>query len=1090
MIHSQRGLLLTATDLVRHTGCPHATSLEIARLAGQVESAAVDPMMQLLGVKGNEHEKRYLDFLKTRHKDLVEIHRASSDETRNASVALTREAMDKGVSCIYQAALQSDRWFGVVDFLRRVELPSKLGSWSYEIVDTKLSRTFTVSALVQLGVYAELLTEIQGIPPQYLHVITGNFNKNSAEDAQESFRYLDMAALLKRLRADFEAFTATPLTTEPSPVQACTRCQWLPRCEDQWRAQDDLSLVAYMRADHRQDLRESGISTVAQLANATVEDLPRSIGAASRQRLIEQAALQIQERETGVPLFQLLPPTEGLGLLKLPPPSPGDLYLDFEGHPLALNGEPLEYLCGIGARDGSFEALWAHSEQEEEELLRGLLARIMERWEKYPDMHVYHYASYEGTAIKRLVQKYLVGEHALDEILRHGRLVDLYTITRQGIRISKESYSIKKLEAFYRGNERSEKSEVADALASVIAYEQWMHEPNDTILQELYAYNKDDVDSTRELHQWLEERRSELEGHHGELPRHLDEKQPDVPKPIDIEQGNLAQQLTEKGEKLLSHIVTWHRREEKPGWWQVFRYADLDDSAIEDDPSAVGGLSQPEPVGGKTWKLSFPPQDTKLSVGDDVLDVDSATKVGKIVEIEPDKGYLLLDASARFTPGEVRGLIPQGPLSTRVHQDALARLATNHIAGQNSAGARLLRRATPANLTSFPHEAQRERLHRVGTTLQGEILAVQGPPGSGKTSEGAELIRQLIKKGLKVGVTANSHAVIAHLLQSVGLPAVHKSGKVTTSELRITTSNEDALAATLIERLVGGTSWMWARPEFANSVDVLVIDEAGQYSLANALAVSQAAHSLVLLGDPQQLSQPIQGVHPGDAKLSVLEYWLNGEHTMPVDRGIFLDTTFRMHPLITSFVSTMAYDGRLQCADELRLDLQKIEGGEISGSGLRFQGVSHVGRTSRSPEEAEIVANIWKALQSSHFVNAQGERKKIAEEDVLIVSPYNAQVAEIRRRLPEARVGTVDKFQGQQAPVVIYSMASSSAETAPRGFSFLYDLHRFNVAISRAQAMTIVVANPRLAEGLPNKLDDIGALNAFCHYLDSSTHLP
>jgi len=272
-----------------------------------------------------------------------------------------------------------------------------------------------------------------------------------------------------------------------------------------------------------------------------------------------------------------------------------------------------------------------------------------------------------------------------------------------------------------------------------------------------------------------------------------------------------------------------------------------------------------------------------------------------------------------------------------------------------------------------------------------------------------------------------------------------------------------------------------------NLVDVLLVDEAGQFSLANAVAVCSAAQSMVLLGDPQQLEQPTQAVHPDGAGISALDHLLGGHDTVPADRGVFLDKTYRMHPAITEFVSQTSYDGRLASVEGLAG--QRVQApGALTGSGLRWVPVPHQGNSSASDEEAAVVAALVVDVCRGTWWDAKGAQRPLTLDDVLIVAPYNRHVARLVDRLPQgARVGTVDKFQGQQAPVVIYSTASSSAADAPRGVDFLYDVHRLNVAVSRAKALTVIVAGPDLLDAEARTPAQLRSVNALCRFVEEAT---
>jgi superfamily I DNA and/or RNA helicase len=345
-----------------------------------------------------------------------------------------------------------------------------------------------------------------------------------------------------------------------------------------------------------------------------------------------------------------------------------------------------------------------------------------------------------------------------------------------------------------------------------------------------------------------------------------------------------------------------------------------------------------------------------------------------------------------------------------------------------------------------------------------------------------------------VGVTALSHAVIRHVLEAVGRPAVHKAGEADEGSaageelVRRVSSNEAARQALESGEvsLVGGTAWLWAREDMRDTVDVLVVDEAGQFSLANAVAVAPAARSLVLLGDPQQLTQPSQATHPYGAGVSALEHLLEGHETIPPDRGVFLGTTYRMHPSVTRFVSELAYEGRLAAAPGR--ERQELSGhGSLGGHGLRWVPVEHAGNSSCSAQEADVVAGVVEELLRRTWTDADGRVRPMTVEDVLVVAPFNAHVATLRAVLPAGiPVGTVDKFQGREAPVVIYSMASSTAADAPRGVDFLFDLHRLNVAVSRAKAMSIGVGSPALLDAPVHTPEQLRAVNALCRYVDEA----
>lgn len=1106
-------LVLSPTDLTKHVACAHITTLDLDALDAPggrgPRPSGTDDSLNLVFAKGLEHERAYLDRLVSEGLVVEDI--AALELRGVAAEAATVDAMRRGVDVVYQATFYDGHWVGLADFLLRVELPdgerSRFGTWRYDIADTKLARRLKVPALLQMATYAARLETLQGLPPQWLTVVTG--------DAElHPWRLVDVAPYARRRRAELLDAIANPRQTESSRVQHCGQCRWKERCAQEWLDRDDLIQVAGMRTDHRAALIDLGIPTLRALAGSTDEQLAPRLSTTTRRRLLQQARLQLAERETGQAQFELLDPEPARGLQMLPEPDDGDVYLDFEGDPWAEGGAGREYLAGIWTRQGEFVDFWAHDFDEEGRLTTDLLDWLTERWRHHPAMHVYHYAPYETTALKRLVGQHATREAELDQLLRHEVFVDLYAVVRQGVRISKGSYSIKKLEEFYWGHTRtSEGDGVADGLSSVIEYERWLTgrvegRADQSILDDIRRYNRDDVRSTLDLHIWLEARRAELAASGHALARPVPEGLREIG---DDERAEiqLAESLVGAGHHLLAGLVGWHRREKRPEWWDFFRYKELETPELVEDGTAIGDLGEPEEMRivklSKVWRYPFPPQDCKVSIGKYVPDVDTHAPVGKVIDLDAVEGWVELSMKKSLDPPRPRGLGGPGPVMDQVLRASIARSGALALAGGSNLATRLLQRVVPAAdvLTARPGETPKDVVVRVGRGLRGEVLAVQGPPGTGKTYAGSALIRELLDAGLRVGVTAQSHAVVLNLLDEVQRPAWHKDG--TNAEegaepddpnalIRHTTDNA-AIAAALASgeaNLVGGTAWLWSRDDLVDAVDVLVIDEAGQFSLANAVAVAPAARSLVLLGDPQQLTQPTKAVHPYGSGVSALDHLRTDadgvvHDVIPPQRGVFLDRTHRMHPSLTAFVSELAYEGRLESAPGREL-LAVDAPGALSGDGLRWVPVEHDEPSEQSSrQEAAVVRDLVADLVRGTWTDAAGDTKPIGIDDILVVAPYNAHVATLAAALPEgARVGTVDKIQGQQGAVVIYSMASTTAALAPRGVSFLYDLHRLNVAISRAKAMAVIVGSPLLMDAEVHTPEELRAVNALCRYVDEA----
>jgi superfamily I DNA and/or RNA helicase len=367
---------------------------------------------------------------------------------------------------------------------------------------------------------------------------------------------------------------------------------------------------------------------------------------------------------------------------------------------------------------------------------------------------------------------------------------------------------------------------------------------------------------------------------------------------------------------------------------------------------------------------------------------------------------------------------------------------------------------------------------------------VQGPPGTGKTFRGARMIVAALNAGKRVGITAPSHAAIQNLLAAVELRAredgiifdgVYK-GEGYSGDIDIAKSNKDVLPE---HQLVAGTAWLLAREEHREAFDLVFVDEAGQYSLADAVAVATAANSLVLLGDPQQLPQVTQAAHPGGSGASVLEHLLAGDATIPPERGVLLTETWRMHPDVCAFVSERSYDGRLQSRDAC--GVRRVDAaGALTGAGLRTLAVVHEGRSQASPEEALAIGEACATLLTGATVtDDEGETRPLQPTDIMVVAPYNLAVKAIRDRVPSGvRVGTVDRFQGQQATVVFYAMTCSSGADVPRGLDFLFSANRLNVAVSRAQCLAVLVHNPRLLDADCPSIEQMALVDGACRFVE------
>ncbi len=1107
---SQR--LYSASDLVNFLGCGHATALDVRQLTTPVEFPPEDGQTKLLQAKGLEHERAYLEQLRAQGLTIAEL---ADDGDLPARAARTLEAMQAGVDVVFQGALMAKPWHGFSDFLLKVEQPSGLGGWSYDVADTKLSRHAKPSHILQLCVYADLLAAAQGVPPQLLHVVLSGGGRATLR-ASTVQHYYNIA------KARFELFAAGPGdATSAEPCGHCTYCRWSTTCETQWESTEHLSLVAGMSRGQIVKLRASGVGDLRALANAPADLRGHGLSAEAFAKLRDQAALQLVLRDTGDRQITILPLVEAKGFNRLPRPDDGDLFFDMEGDPLV--DDRLEYLFGfVDMHEGKerFTPSWAHNGIEEKAAFEASVDFIVDRLADRPNAHVYHYAPYEETALKRLAMYHGTRESEVDDLLRQGRLVDLYKVVREGIRTSEPGYSIKNLEAFYLDGGRG--GDVKTAGDSIVVYEAWRTLQDPALLQQIADYNELDCRSTRLCRDWLLTLRPEEA-----TWRATGETKPPTAETLkarteaEARTAKLAADLIAGAPEadmpwrtLLSNLLEFHRREAKPSWWAMFSRQEMDDEALLEDAECLAGLmadpSRPprDDKRSKIFSFTFPAQDFKLRVGDKPLRAGSGEPAGEIMFIdEPTRRVELKLGPTRSPIEDGAALIPEGPVGDRQLRDAVYRYADAVVEGQGdryTAVSDILAGRAPRVAGAAPGApiVPKDVDVVAGTVaalerLQASYLLVQGPPGAGKTYTSSHAIAALLKKGARIGVASNSHKAINNLLAGiqdaaneagVSFRGVKKSSNedqfvVGCAAIENTTDNKRAVDGGF--QLYAGTAWLFARPELNQALDYLFVDEAGQVSLANLIAMGVAAHNIVLVGDQMQLSQPIQGDHPEGTGVSGLDHLMGDNATVPPERGVFLGVTRRMHPDVCRFISDAVYDGRLQSYDAAkgqRLVLAPDMDSAIDRpTGLRFAAVSHQGCAQRCPEEATAIVRSYTDLLRSRWVDDKGEEHPITVADILVVSPYNMQVDLLRSLLPAgARVGTVDKFQGQEGAVVLISMATSSGDDLPRQIEFLYSRNRLNVAISRARCLAVVFASPRLLEIACSTIAQMQLVNTLC----------
>jgi len=1135
--------LLSPSDLTTWASCEWAFLRRLDAKLGRGERLpeSHDDMLDRTAKLGDKHELDYLEILKATH-DVFEFDRPAPPEYSAAAEAAL-QTMRTGADVLYQPTFHRPPTADDAGFIGFADFIIRNDRGEYEVYDTKLARHAKISALLQLAAYAEQMRAHDIPTGEQVHLVLGDRTTTTHDLADITPVYRTQRAELTRVIAERIA-ADEPLQWGDPRYSSCGRCAV---CQTQVEQHRDLVLVAGMRLDQRTKLIRQGVLTIDDLAVRTAP-VP-GMSSTTQGRLVRQASLQVESERTATkkPAWEL---ADARALDAIPVPDAGDVFFDFEGDPLHTEDGVhwgLDYLFGLVDDRAAFTAFWAHTIRDERQALVDFLAFVEERRREHPGMHVYHYAAYERTHLLSLAARHGVGEEAVDDLLRAGVLVDLYPIVRKALVVGSHSYSIKKLEPLYMG-EDLRLSDVTNAADSITAYVDAIEElrtgdaaEGQRMLDQVADYNAYDCRSTLRLRDWL----LSLRPPSTDAPAELDLP----PIPVEREPNPVYVALASELEHvealdrtpdqtalaLAAAAIDYHRREAKTFWQDHFdrlrnpvdEWADTRDvlvverASVERDwdtlPRArsqsrelrLSGTLAPgsrlRPGGSPHLVYDAPPPP---SVGSPGPGSKGATDRAVILDVHDDgeaTEVLLLERLP--VGGEPHhefpvALAPSSPPRAKPQPEAIAEWGAEVLdalpAMLPDPAFDLLRRVPPRG--AITPVAGDDTVAAVVSTLLGldrSYLAIQGPPGTGKTYVGSNVVARLVREhGWRVGVVGQSHATSENFLSSVvraGVPAdrVVKQPKAGADADEIeaaawTPVKNGAAIAAFLESCeqsgtggaVGGTAWTFANESTIarRSLDLLVVDEAGQFSLAPTIASSIAASRLLLLGDPQQLPQVSQGSHPEPVDQSALGWLADGEHVLPAEFGYFLARTRRMEPALTSAVSGLSYNGQLTSMATGR-HLEGID------AGVHPVPVIHAGNTTSSLEEAARVVSLAKDVVGRSWTDGDTVRT-LTDEDVIVVAPYNAQGAVIRHELDRAgltgtQVGTVDMFQGREAVVSIVSLAASSAADIPRGLDFLLMPNRLNVALSRAKWAAYLVHSPALTTALPPSIPGLSLLSRF-----------
>ncbi|UPL18676.1 TM0106 family RecB-like putative nuclease [Microbacterium aurugineum] len=1146
-------VIWSASDLKAAAECEFAWCRAIDAKLGRVPAVEEpeDATLKRAAELGDVHEQnvlaRYIDDLGDENVHRIEKVSSVDAEALAAAIDETVRALRSEALVVFQAAFATEEFVGFADFLRKDDE----GRW--RVQDSKLARKARVTALMQLAAYADQLDRL-GIPRSDevdLILGDGTLSTHAVDDLLPLFQV--RRARLRALIADrrvADGATGTPLAWGDDrgdlQIVACGRCA---TCEEQVLAHRDLLMVARMRPVQRARLRAAGVETIDALAAAV--HAPAGMNTDTFENLRAQARLQLRADAEGEPTYDV---HYAQAIHTLPLPSHGDIFFDFEGDPLytepAADGEAqwgIDYLFGWVDNADQYSALWAHTFADEKRALESFLDFVTLRRAAHPGMHIYHYAPYETSHLVAMAARHGVREGEVDRLLREGVFVDLYPLVLRTVRVGSRSYSIKKLEPLYMGEDvrTSDVQKGDDSIVQYVAARELAAAGNqseaEVVLADLADYNRYDCVSTRRLRNWL----IDIARQKGVTPAPPDAADEVIyePSPRSVALLADAEQAVEAGGNGLVHriaaaAIDYFPREAKSFWVSHFQRlrepvtmwdgtrdvvrVDRPSSSVRRDWSIgegrrvmsrdieIRGEVSPGTTlgaGSQPFALYEVPAPFDTEVPSRAVHVPHTVTVAEVL----DDGYLVTESAVQGQTWDELplALTPAAPPRVVSLQGAIDEWADAvHVAAPgypHDAATDILRRIPPRTTSgdALPpaDDDVIDAIVRGVLDLDHSYLAVQGPPGTGKTYTGSRVIARLVNEhGFKVGVVAQSHAIIETLLarivsDGVSPSQVAKAPKDPDAEPPYTAIPKNGMAAFLAEHIgegavVGGTAWDFSNTQRVDreGLDLLVIDEAGQFSLASTIAVAAGAKRLLLLGDPQQLPQVSQGAHPEPVDTSALGWVMDGDPVVRPEYGYFLARSWRMHPAVAAPVSKLAYAGQLASAPGT--ELRSLDGVE---PGLHVVPLRHRGNATASAEEAAEVVRLVDDLIGRTFTDndPNASARPLTQSDIIVVTPYNAQRQLVLDALadagfPDVPVGTVDNFQGKEAVVSITSLAASSGRDAPRGPEFLLLQNRLNVAISRAQVVAYLIHSPALLDDLPYTPEGVARLSAFARLVGAA----
>ena len=1070
-----------------------------------------NPTKKLLFQEGIQTEKNLVKKLKDKFIDHIELD--SDPENIEDNLEETLEAMEDGVEIIFQAHLRSNNFLGIADVLLKEEGKSNFGNYYYTVKDIKRSQVSKSKFIIQVCGYCDLLEQIQGVRPKKAYILLGNGEEEEFIVDDYYNYYLTIKDSFINFQKEFkEEDNIIPDITE-------NHWYWDDYAFNQLVEKEDISLISNIEKIEIKELRNNNVNSFQELIDFEPNEEITLTGETIK-RLKLQAEIQKQDNYR----YQLLPHDieDPKGLLNLPTLSDRDLFLDVqysenlgkEGFIFFYN---IYYFKDEQWHHKTFDSFTAKNEEKTFKIAMSFVREFIGK-----KGNIYHFGSSTYEKLLEIAARYDTFLPFIETLYFSRKFIDLELITKQAVVLNTHKFSLENISQLIGFDYKEiEKESSLFSVKNFGVIKQNVERAN-SFFQGLTLQK---IKAIKNLYEWLNSlqdkhnvsylsfemrEESNLEKDEDELLQELEDENAKLvlqgKNTFDFSKYKTASK-EEKVKTLIMQLMKFHRHETKPAKMEKQELFSQSESAWKRSPRCLSNLkykySEKEKEEVRYYSFNIK-EETKIKKGDLVVLYQNEKLKGNIVYMSIEEGLIAIQFSKNKLKYAKKykkisimedGFLPISGLERHLNSLVdLENMEEKEYFGLNKCVYDFFMRKYPDvsnHMKSKPlYDENKELIPQainIVNNLNDSCLVFQGPPGAGKTFTSSNIIIDLIKRGYRVGISSNSHKAINNVMikikeldSSLNIVKLNAKKEDDLIEVGIPNSSgkkwgEDKRTA----QIVGGTVFALAKADMNNYFDYLFIDEAGQVSLANLLAMSSSTKNLILIGDQMQLEQPIQAIHPGDSGKSALEYYLEGYKTIPPEYGFFLPITRRMNNELTEVVSKYFYEGKLQSYEgsQNREVIFNNKGIIHKNKGLQFIAVNHKDNLQYSLEEVSKIRQIVDFLLEQN-VNIDGEVKKIELSDIIMVSPYNMQVSKLRKEFPNGKIGSVDLFQGQEAPIVIISLASSSS--GGRGIDFLLNENRLNVALSRGEALAILVGSEEIIKSSVDKLEELKLLNLFC----------